>query len=832
MVARTEMMRLARSTRAPVRAALAAPLSQVAMQTQKKISPPLRPATAILQQSRQHSSSISENLDTIFTRRQDLASARRVLVKLGTSTACTPAGDPALSRLANVVEAVVELKRRGKEVLLVSSGAVGLGRAVLRRQSLYNTSLGDVVSKSMDERLIHETIPKGDPRRKNYDSSCAAAGQMSLVKMYEHFFEHYDIATSQFLVTGSDFEHPERRQNFTKAMNTLLRLGVVPIINENDAITDNQGYTAASVFSDNDSLAALVAGQMDCQLLLLLTDVNGIYDRPPKETGARLISTFDTQAAFERIKEGKPASGVLLGEKSAQGRGGMEAKIDSALKAVRNGVRSVVIAHGDDRDIIIDIVEKGKKLGTLLTKSPHPDDLAECNGTADTASKADGVAETAKVAATGARDASRKLQALSSAQRAKILQCLADDMLARKDEILAANARDVEAAKKNNTDPHLVARLKLTDAKLQTLSDGISSIARAEEPLGRVVSATELSEGLVLKQVTVPIGVMLIIFESRPDSLPQIAALAIRSGNGLLLKGGKEAAESNKMLHAVVQDAIVRGSDGAVPPGVVGLVDGREAVADLLKLDDVVDLIIPRGSNELVQHIQNSTRIPVLGHADGVCHVYIDGSADIEKAVRIVVDAKTDYPAACNAMETILLHRDTLQSGAADTILRALRSAGVELLGGPEAVKGGLISPQHAVDSLHVEYGGLTCAVDVVDGVAAAVDHINTHGSGHTECIITEDQATAEQFLAGVDAACAFHNASTRFADGYRFGLGAEVGISTSRIHARGPVGVEGLLTTKWMLRSAASHTASQFAASGSEAPVSTYTHRKLPLSE
>jgi len=304
-----------------------------------------------------------------------------------------------------------------------------------------------------------------------------------------------------------------------------------------------------------------------------------------------------------------------------------------------------------------------------------------------------------------------------------------------------------------------------------------------------------------------------------------------------LLKGGKEAAESNRILHKVVQDAITRGSAGTVDPAVVGLVDGREGVANMLKLDGALDLVIPRGSNAMVQHIQNSTRIPVLGHADGICHVFVDEAADADKAARIVLDSKTDYPAACNAVETVLLHRATLKSSGdkdsiANTIMRSLRAAGVEVLGGPEAVKLGLVSPQHAAESFHTEYGNLTVAVEVVDDVTAAMDHINTHGSGHTECIVTEEQATAERFLSGVDAACAFHNTSTRFADGYRFGLGAEVGISTSRIHARGPVGVEGLLSTKWMVRSTSGdgHTAAQFASSSDGKAASVFTHKSLPL--
>ena len=235
--------------------------------------------------------------------------------------------------------------------------------------------------------------------------------------------------------------------------------------------------------------------------------------------------------------------------------------------------------------------------------------------------------------------------------------------------------------------------------------------------------------------------------------------------------------------------------------------------------DDVIDMVIPRGSNALVAHIKAHTRIPVLGHADGVCHVFVHGSADVAMATRIVLDSKTDYPAACNAMETLLLHAPLLASGAAATLLAALRGAGVALVGGPRAAAALSLPP---ADSMHCEYSALTAAVEIVDDVAGAIAHIHAHGSGHTECIVAQDAAAAAAFTAGVDAACVFHNASTRFADGFRFGLGAEVGISTSRLHARGPVGIEGLLTTRWLLRGSGQVVAKDKGVA--------YTHTPLPL--
>jgi delta-1-pyrroline-5-carboxylate synthetase len=397
----------------------------------------------------------------------------------------------------------------------------------------------------------------------------------------------------------------------------------------------------------------------------------------------------------------------------------------------------------------------------------------------------------AREQAIAARRGGLELQRLAPENRVALLQGVANALAEHKAEIFAANALDVADGQAAVADGRLTealaSRLVLNDKKMYALVAGIRAIANSEEPIGRVLRTTELADGLVLTQQTAPIGVLMVIFESRPDALPQVAALALRSGNGLLLKGGKEAVRSNRILHKVITDAIAH----EVPPQTIGLVETRDEVTDLLALDDVIDLVIPRGSNALVRHIQQNTRIPVLGHAEGVCHVYVDEAANPDMARRIVLDSKTDYPAACNAMETLLVHRN------ADVLplIDALQRAGVQVFGGPS------MPSLSRAPVLGHEYGDLACTVEVVDNVDDAIDYIHAHGSGHTESIVTDHQATAEYFLGTVDSACVFHNASTRFADGYRFGLGAEVGISTGRIHARGPVGVEGLLTTRWKLR-------------------------------
>ncbi len=393
-------------------------------------------------------------------------------------------------------------------------------------------------------------------------------------------------------------------------------------------------------------------------------------------------------------------------------------------------------------------------------------------------------------ARSAARDAARR----PGSERTAALERMARALETSRPTILDANRADVADAERavaaGTMTPALARRLDLTERKLDQLAESLRDLAAAPDPVGRTVHHVELAPGLVRREVTAPLGVLLVIFESRPDALVQIAALGVRSGNALLLKGGSEAARSNAVLHEVLREALA-----PLPSALLGLVHTREDIAALLALDDLVDLVIPRGSNALVRHVQHSTKIPVLGHADGICHVYVDRAADPERARAIVLDSKTDYPAACNAMETLLVHRE-LVGGLADELVAGLKAAGVVvhgLPGGPWPDLPAAPHPSH-------EYGDLACTVAVVDDVVAAMAHVHEHGSGHTDAIVTEDPVTAGEWRDGLDSACVFVNASTRFADGFRFGLGAEVGISTGRIHARGPVGVQGLLTTRHLV--------------------------------
>lgn len=387
------------------------------------------------------------------------------------------------------------------------------------------------------------------------------------------------------------------------------------------------------------------------------------------------------------------------------------------------------------------------------------------------------------------RAAALRLQSSSDDERARGVLAMADALERAAPSILAANALDVADAE--GLPKPVVDRLKLTPEKLRITLDGVRSLARAEDPLGRTLRSTLLDDGLRLYQVSVPLGVVACVFESRPDAAIQIPALTYRSGNAALLKGGREAERTNK--------AIVDAIHAALPePDAVQLLEGRAEVDALLSLDELVDLVIPRGSSEFVQHVMSRTRIPVLGHAAGVCHVYLHASADPSKAIRLVVDAKTDNPSACNAAETILVDR-----GAAHLIapvVEALAKAGVEVRA-TEAARANAPGAKLATAAdFGVEFGDLVVSLDVVDGLDQAIAFVNRHGSRHTDAIVAEDREAARRFVGGVDSAGVFVNASPRFADGYRYGLGAEVGVSTSKLHARGPVGMDGLTTTKWVL--------------------------------
>jgi len=387
--------------------------------------------------------------------------------------------------------------------------------------------------------------------------------------------------------------------------------------------------------------------------------------------------------------------------------------------------------------------------------------------------------------AKNAKQASLKIAGLPTELKNNALFKIADAFEVYKTEIFEANRADLTSAQKLVDEGKLSKstfnRLKLDENKMRDMIQGVRDIAKLDDPVGKILLRRELDNDLILEKISCPIGVLGIIFEARPDVISQISALAIKSSNAVILKGGKESVNTNRKIMEIIEKAL-EAVEG-FPKNVVQQVFSHDDISQMLKCDEYINLIIPRGGNKLVRYIKENTNIPVLGHASGICHIFTDKSADTDTAVKIVVDSKTQYPSACNAVETLLIHKDFEKK---DELLAALQLSEIELVTSP--------------DDWSTEYGDKILSVKFVNSVEEAIEHINTYGSGHTDCIITEDAAAAEKFMQEVDSAGVYHNVSTRFADGFRYGFGAEVGISTNKTHARGPVGLEGLTIYKYRL--------------------------------
>ncbi|EKE02775.1 MAG: hypothetical protein ACD_20C00334G0004 [uncultured bacterium] len=426
--------------------------------------------------------------------------------------------------------------------------------------------------------------------------------------------------------------------------------------------------------------------------------------------------------------------------------------------------------------------------------------------------------------AQNAKDASYKLASLNEEIKNEALLVIAKDIEDNKDLILEANNKDLIEAKKlvgeNKLTQALYDRLKLDEEKIKVMVQGIRDVAKLEDPVNKTQWAIELDKGLELYRISCPLGVIGVIFESRPDVITQIASLAIKSSNVVILKGGSEAGNSNEILVNLINNALSKINE--IPENSVNLIKTRHDVEEMLKLDEYIDLIIPRGSNQLVKYIQSNTKTPVLGHAEGICHIYIDEFADLDKAIKISVDSKIQYPSACNTVETILVHKNIAKKYLPE-LIQSLKNVDVQIKGD---IKTRLIVEdieEAFEEDWRIEYSDKIVSIKVVDNILEAINHINTYGSGHTDSIVTENKGSAKLFMDLVDSSGVYHNASTRFADGFRYGLGAEVGISTNKTHARGPVGLEGLVIYKYKLYGDG-HIVSEYSGNNSK----NYTHKRI----
>ena len=394
------------------------------------------------------------------------------------------------------------------------------------------------------------------------------------------------------------------------------------------------------------------------------------------------------------------------------------------------------------------------------------------------------------------RLASIKISQTENQNRIKALNFMADYLEKNSKEILEANNADYSSAEKKGISRALLSRLKLSKEKLNSGIEGVRKVGDLADPLNQVQIKRELSKGLILERKTVPIGVLGVIFESRPDAVMQISSLAIRSGNGVMLKGGSEANLTNTSIVKALQEGL---NESGLDKNAICLLTSRKDSMAMLNLEKYINLIIPRGSNELVKFIQENTRIPVLGHADGICHLFIDIEANLEMALSVALDSKIQYPAACNAIETLLVHKD-IAPAFLEKAIPLFNSNDVKLIGDKRSVELGL-KYEASLEDWKTEYLDLILSIKIVDDLEEAITHIQKYSSKHTDGIITENSNTANKFMNVVDSAGVFHNCSTRFADGFRYGFGAEVGISTQTLPPRGPVGLEGLVTYKYFLK-------------------------------
>ena len=418
------------------------------------------------------------------------------------------------------------------------------------------------------------------------------------------------------------------------------------------------------------------------------------------------------------------------------------------------------------------------------------------------------------------KESSRVLGVSTNEERIDLLGKVAAGLRRDWPTIRKANEQDVAEAKEQQIGAALIKRLVFDEQKLNEVVLGLEQVAALADPVGKVLQRRLLDDGLILEQISVPIGVIGMIFESRPDALVQIVGLCIKSGNAIILKGGSEAKRTNLALVESIKQSS-RGS--SLGDGYVTLLESHGDVKEMLKMNDEIDLLIPRGSNAFVTYVMENTSIPVLGHSDGICHLYIDEQADLKKALPIVIDAKTQYPAACNAIETLLVHASLVDVFLPE-VGKALKEANVTIHGDERTQAAIECIPLEEGDYFN-EYLSLELNIRVVDSLEEAIGHIETYGSHHTDAIVSENPEAVRRFFTEVDSADVFANCSTRFADGFRFGFGAEVGISTTKIHARGPVGLDGLMSTKFLLAGSG-----QIVAAYSGKDAKRYLHKNLSV--
>ena len=673
-----------------------------------------------------------------------LNSCRRIVVKVGTKAISSQEGGLDIAVLEDICAQIANLHDSGKEVMLVSSGAIATGKAKLCMR---------------EEKLAM-----------NMQQASAAVGQSLLMEQYNACFRKRGKTVAQLLLTQDDFKDEKRLANLRSTISALFALRAIPIVNENDAVAtdelDASSGKSEKLFGDNDVLSSLVAANAGAGALIVLSNVEGLLGSDGK--------------AIPFVKDIESASLLDSGSRSAGGRGGLPAKLAAMKNATENGI-AAVIASGKENGVIARIIS-GEAVGTLFAPGA-PRQKAAAPGHAGR------LAESAKAAGNAL--------AGTSGERRKAALAAAAALIAQgKAAILEANRLDLQEAQKSGASEAFLSRLKLSESGIACLSSTLQNVAALEAP-AREISSWKMENGLVIRKVRVPLGAICVIFESRPDVVVEASALAIKSGNAIVLKGGKEASRTNAALAGILQQALKQA--GIVPEAVQLFNGSRDGLGELLSRSDCIDLVVPRGGEGLISFVAKNSRAPVICAGGGNCHLYVHEDADLAMAAGIAVNAKAQKPSACNAIETLLVH----EKAAAKFLpiaAKKLAENGVELRCCEKslAIIGGRNAKPATEADFATEFLSLVLAVKVVSSLDEAAAHINRYGTRHSEAIITESKSAYEKFARDVDAAAVYWNASTRFSDGGQFGFGAELGISTQKLHVRGPMGLDALYTYKY----------------------------------
>jgi len=667
-----------------------------------------------------------------------------LVVKVGSNVLTRKNGTLDVTRLSAIVDQIADLREMGYEVVLVSSGAVASGRGELGN---------DTHLDSVEQRQLY-----------------SAVGQAKLMNRYYEFFKEHQIAVGQILTTKENFRTEEQYMNQKNCLEIMLEKGVLPIVNENDTVSITE-----LMFTDNDELSGLIATMCGAKALLLLSNIDGIYDGDPSNPGSSII---------REVAAGRDISEYIQASKSSAGRGGMSSKAHTAQKMAASGI-DVFIANGSREHILTNLISNPD---SVLFTHFQPKD----NSDGPSIDEVDALLDCA-------RAASRTGSSMDKAAIDEVLLSVADSIFQNIPSLLEANARDLERMDPANPK---YDRLKLTEDRLAGIAQDMRNTAALPSPLDIVQQERTLPNGLHLRRMSVPFGVIGVIYEARPNVSFDVFCLCFKAGSACVLKGGSDARESNKAIVSLIRKVL---SDKGFDPNFATLLPAsHEATEKLLTARDKVDILIPRGSRKLIDFVRQHASIPYIETGAGICHTYFDKDADLSMGAAIILNAKTRRVSVCNALDCLLVHKDRISD--LGELCKDLAGKSVVICADEpsySALDGKYPADllQHATEeSFGTEFLDYKMSIKTVASLEEAMEHIARFSSKHSECIVTDNRETAIKFQKGVDAACVYANAPTSFTDGAQFGLGAEIGISTQKLHARGPMALQEITTYKWVI--------------------------------